>query len=130
MVKVRFAYPDRSASSLAQTVLINGERVEVPNPPDGGPGAITRAVPVRPGAAHWRVSATFFHTVPSKFGPITIVDATCKRALDQAARPDGVYLLQYDFYASERCTLACFRQWPQPDGSFRNAACEPAPTGS
>jgi hypothetical protein len=57
----------------------------------------------------------------------TIYDATCKQAAGLAPQQDAVYLLQYDYFANDRCTLACLRQWPQPDGSFRNTPCEPPP---
>jgi hypothetical protein len=58
-------------------------------------------------------------------------DAACARAIEQAPQDGAVYLLQFDFYAADRCTLACFRQWPQADGSFQNGPCEapPAPSG-
>jgi hypothetical protein len=56
-----------------------------------------------------------------------VTDAACERAIAHAPEANGVYLLQFDFYGSDRCTLACFRQWPQSDGTFRNGPCEPVP---
>jgi hypothetical protein len=59
--------------------------------------------------------------------PVTtrISDAFCARAASLGAQKDAVYLLQFDFYADRRCTLACLREWPQPDGSFKNGPCDP-----
>jgi hypothetical protein len=54
-------------------------------------------------------------------------DAYCEQAAGQAPQVGAVYLLQYDFFAHGHCTLACFRQLPQADGSFLNAPCEPPP---
>jgi hypothetical protein len=61
--------------------------------------------------------------------PVTklIYDATCGQAAGLGPQKDAVYLLQYDYFAHDRCTLACLREWPQPDGSFRNTPCEPPP---
>lgn len=66
------------------------------------------------------------HTVMK---PVTVraTDAACERAVGLAPRQDAVYLLQYDYFASGRCTLACLHEWPQPDGSFRNTPCEAPP---
>jgi hypothetical protein len=159
MVKIRLAYHTWPGPQLRQVVLINGEQVEVPNPPIAGPSEIARAVPVRPQATRWDVRANFYHTVtvpqqqtytttesyPCGFGTSattctrttthtrtvwvtqTVTDAACESAAGQGPQVNGVYLLHYDFYAHGQCTLACFRQWPQPDGSFQSAPCEPPP---
>jgi hypothetical protein len=56
-----------------------------------------------------------------------VPDAACAQSVSQAPQENGVYVLRYDFYANQRCTLGCIRQWPQPDGTLRDAPCEPAP---
>ena len=159
MVKVRVAYHARPGPSLRQLVLINGEAVDIPTPPTGPPGEITRAIPVRPQATRWDVRSTFFHTItvpqtrvetrtesyPCGSGRTprtctrsvthtrtvmvthTITDASCAQAAGQGPQVEGVYLLQYDFYAHGRCSLVCFRQLPNPDGTFQNTPCEPPP---
>jgi hypothetical protein len=161
-VKVHIAYHSRPGPDLGQVVLLNGERVAVPNPPEVGWGQTALVVPVRPSGTSWQVKAGFSHTEtapqtqtvttmqtvacsdPEATGvcsvPVTetqtvmvssdVSDGMCARALAQAPQADGVYLLQFDFYGPGRCTLACFRQWPQADGSFRNGPCEAPPTPS
>jgi hypothetical protein len=159
MVKVRVAYHSRPGPSLSQLVLINGEAVDIPTPPTGPPGEITRAIPVRPLATRWDVRSTFSHTVTvpeirhetrtesyscgsgrtyrtctrsvsytrTVMVTRTIVDGHCEQVAGQGPQVGGVYLLQYDFYAHGRCTLACFRQLPNPDGTFQQTPCEPSP---
>jgi hypothetical protein len=154
-VNVHIAYHSRPGPELGQLVLLNGERVSVPNPPEVGWGQTARVVPVRPGATIWEVRTGFSHTenvpqtqtvtttqtVPCGDSvctvPVTetqtvmvssdVSDGMCGRRLVQAPQADGSYLLQFDFYGPGRCTLACFREWPQPDGTFRNGACEAPP---
>jgi hypothetical protein len=154
LVKVRVVYHASPGPQLSQLVLINNERIELPSPPRL-PGEITRAVPVRPMATRWDVRTEFFHTVsvpqiqtytttssyPCGRSTCTrsqthtrtvyvhhrIIDAACAQAAGQGPVVGGIYLLNYDFYASGHCTLMCMRQWQQPDGSFRQTPCEPAP---
>jgi hypothetical protein len=61
--------------------------------------------------------------------PVTVrvSDGQCAQAAGLGPQRDGVYLLQYDYYDAGRCSLACLREWPQPDGTFRNSPCEPPP---
>jgi hypothetical protein len=54
-------------------------------------------------------------------------DAACEQAAGLLPQVGGIYLMHYDFYAAGRCTLACFHQWPQPDGTFQNGPCEAPP---
>jgi hypothetical protein len=155
MVKVRLVYHSRPGPGLAQHVLINGEQMDIPTPPPVGNGEISRAIPVRLEGLRWDVRSTFFHTVmvpqvqtyttTSSYpcGTSTCVrsttqtrtvmvatqvpDATCERAAGLGPQLDAVYLLNFDFYEDQHCTLACFRQLPAPDGTFQNAPCEPPP---
>jgi hypothetical protein len=147
-VKLRIAYHDSPRTQLEQVVLINGHQPEVP-PPVTLPGEISRAIPIRLEGTRLDVRTAFYHlitimqthTQSYSCGtngmmctrvvtvPVTtrINDATCEQAAGLGPQQDAVYLVQYDFYAHARCTLQCLREWPQPDGTFRNTACEPAP---
>jgi hypothetical protein len=58
---------------------------------------------------------------------VDVIDASCKA--DQRFTPavDRVYLLQYSFQENRACSLSCFEQAPNGDGTFKNAPCPPAP---
>lgn len=159
LVKVRLAYHAWSGPQLEQVVLIDQHGVkEIPAPVQGGEGVVTRPVLVRPGPAPWTVRTAFFHTymttrtesystsesyscgksMCSRSVPHTrtvtqtvrVNDAVCERAMRHLAVQNGIYILQYDFFANERCSLTCFRQIQQPDGALANVPCEAAPPAS
>lgn len=156
VVKVRLAYHSAPGPQLAQTVMHNEARVEeIPTPVVGGDGVVNRPVLVRPQPVTWTISSNFFHTVTttslqtvmvSRSYPcgrstcttsspqtrtvtrtVMVSDGSCRTALAQYPQGQGVYLLQYDFFAHGHCTLRCFRQSPAPDGTAVNGPCEPAP---
>lgn len=133
VVKVRLAYHAWSGPQLDQVVWLGNYGVkEFPAPVQGGEGVVNRPVLVRPGKAVWNVHTAFFHTymIPLARGgvyPVRVVDAVCDQALGHLAAPEGIYLLQYDFFANERCSLHCFKQVQQPDGTLGNTPCEPVP---
>jgi hypothetical protein len=145
--KIRIAYHHSPGTNLEHLVLLNGHSLPVPLPPIV-PGEVSRGIPIRLEPAQYEVRAGFFHLVTVmqthtetySCGPnatctrmvttpvlTRVYDENCPRATSFAPQRDAVYLLQYDYFGSDRCTLACLREWPQPDGSFRNAPCEPAP---
>jgi hypothetical protein len=146
-LKLRIVYHDTPGTQLDQRVLVNGHTPAVPNPVNV-PGEISRAIPVRLEGTRVDVSSTFFHLTTTmqmrpqsyRCGPyatctrmvmvpvtIRVTDAHCEQAAGLGPQRDGVYLLQYDYFAHGRCTLVCMRQWPQADGTFRNGPCEPPP---
>lgn len=153
VVKFRLAYHDWSGPKLEQVVLIGKNGVkEIPAPVQGGAGVVSRPVLVRPGPVPWTVRTAFFHTytttrtesyttsesypcgksycsrsVPhtrSVTQTVRVNDAVCERGVRHLAVQNGIYILQYDFFANQRCSLHCFRQVEQPDGSLGNVACE------
>lgn len=146
-LKLRIVYHDTPGTTLDQLVLVNGQVPGVPEPVRL-PGEVSRAIPVRLQPTRIDLQSVFFHMTTimesrvqsfpcgplgktcTRFVmvPVTrrVMDAACERAVGLGPQKDGVYLLQYDYYAHDHCTLACWRQWPQPDGTFRNAPCEPA----
>ena len=150
MMKVRIAYHAADGPNLRQLVLINNHVADVPLPPSL-PGDIARAVPVSPVATTVELRSIFFHTaitqqmVTESYScgtgtamrtctrsvwrtvPVEIVHAACSRTLSTTPQAGAIYLLQYDYLGPDACTLACFREDPQPDGSFRHTPCEPAP---
>lgn len=156
LVKFRLAYHAWSGPQLEQVVLIDRHGVrEIPAPVQGGEGVVTRPVLVRPGPAPWTVRTAFFHTYTttriesyttsqsyscgksmcSRSVPHTrtvsetvrVNDAVCERSIRHLVVQNGVYILQYDFFANQRCSLHCFRQVEQPDGTLANVPCEVAP---
>jgi hypothetical protein len=52
-----------------------------------------------------------------------VVDASCRGSALHVPAPGAAYLVQYDFFAHERCTVRCMRQHPMPNGEFRLVAC-------
>jgi hypothetical protein len=150
-IKTRVVYHAVSGPQLAQHVLVNDHVADVPNPVTL-PGEVSRAVLVRPEGMRFDVRTTFFHTasipqtvtesytcgmignvpqtctrVVTKMVTIQVTDGACAQAAGLGPQPDAVYLMQYDYFGPNRCSLACFREQPQPDGSFRNAPCDPPP---
>jgi hypothetical protein len=146
--KVRVIYHRTPGTQLEHLVLVNNHALPVPLPPFL-PGEISRAIPIRLEPALYEVRAAYFHMVTIMqthaqsyscgangatctrmvTTPVTTRynDEACSQAAAFSPQRDGVYLLQYDYFGQDRCTLACLREWPQPDGSFRNTPCEPAP---
>jgi hypothetical protein len=53
-----------------------------------------------------------------------VVDALCKASVTHAPQAAEAYLLQYDFYGSDQCTLRCYRQAPTGAGKFALTPCE------
>jgi hypothetical protein len=156
VIKFRLAYHAWPRQQLEQAVLLGKYGIkDMPTPVQGGEGVVTRPILVRPGAAPWTVRTAFFHTymttktesyttsesypcgksVCSRSVPHTRVvnqtvrvnDAVCERAISHLAVQRGLYILQYDFFANQRCSLHCLRQIQQPDGTLGNVPCEVAP---
>lgn len=53
-----------------------------------------------------------------------VVDALCKASVTHAPQAAEAYLLQYDFYGGDQCTLKCYRQAPTGDGKFALTPCK------
>lgn len=53
----------------------------------------------------------------------TIVDARCAASAKHNPIVGATYLLQYDFYEHDRCTVQCYEQKPTPDGGFALSRC-------
>lgn len=54
---------------------------------------------------------------------VPVTDMACTTGVRQIPRVGAVYLLQYDFYGQDRCTLACLEQIPTGPQTFRMAPC-------
>lgn len=52
-----------------------------------------------------------------------VTDASCSVTLRHAPQAGGTYLLQYDFYGNDKCSLHCYRQTPTTDGQFKLEPC-------
>jgi len=61
---------------------------------------------------------------------VDVVDAQCAAVSRFAPAPDRVYLLQYSFQEHAACSLSCFEQVPNSDGTFQNLPCPSAPPPS
>jgi hypothetical protein len=60
----------------------------------------------------------------------TVVDGSCTNGAIHTPLAGAVYVLQYDYFGEDRCTMQCLRQLPATDGSFRFIPCgagEPPP---
>ncbi|HVU50689.1 MAG TPA: hypothetical protein VHL80_08370 [Polyangia bacterium] len=150
-IKARVVYHVASGPQLSQAVLINDHAADVPNPL-AIPGEVARALPVRLESTRFTVSTAFYHVayvtrMVSETYPCGMIngisqtctrmvarqvatrvnDGACERVAGLGPRRDGVYLMQYDYFGPDRCSLACFREEPQPDGTFRNAPCDAPP---
>lgn len=155
VVKVRLAYHSWPGPQVEQSTLVDGHAVQdLPAPPHGGQGVLTRAVLVRPGTTTWTIKTAFFHTntvtrtesytttqsypcgksMCSRSTPHTrtvsqvvrVNDAVCETGMRQSTLEGGTYILQYDFFADERCQLHCFEQVPRA-GAMGNVPCREAP---
>jgi hypothetical protein len=58
---------------------------------------------------------------------VDVDDGSCQTGLRFAPMAGRVYLLQYSFQQHGVCSLSCFEQLPQADGSFQNRRCSSAP---
>lgn len=58
---------------------------------------------------------------------VEVSDGECGASTRFTPAPDGVYLLQYSYQDRGACSLSCFQQTPNPDGTFTNARCPAAP---
>lgn len=54
---------------------------------------------------------------------VDVTDAACSASHRFAPAVGRVYLLQYNFQEHGACSLACFEQAPNPDGTFTNSTC-------
>jgi hypothetical protein len=59
--------------------------------------------------------------------PVEVFDAVCNTSSRFAPAVGRVYLLQFNFQENHVCSLSCFEQIPNSDGTFRNQPCPPAP---
>lgn len=152
LVKVRLVYRAWSGPELEQLVTIDGHDIrEIPLPVQQGVGVATRSVLVRPGSAAWTIQTTFFHndvtshaetyeTTESGFcGSTACVqstpharlvnhveredDATCTQGMKLLAVAGETYILEYEFFANQQCSLRCYRQVYQRGGSLTNVPC-------
>jgi hypothetical protein len=58
---------------------------------------------------------------------VDVTDAECSAQSRFSPAAEHVYLLQYTFQEHRACSLSCFEQLPNPDGTFTNATCPAAP---
>jgi len=58
---------------------------------------------------------------------VDVTDAACRVARRFSPAPNHVYLLQYSFQEHRACSLSCFEQVPNRDGTFANLVCPAAP---
>lgn len=75
-------------------------------------------------------SVTRYRSVPRTRWVTKIVevpDGACQAQSRFAPLPKRVYLLQYSYQEPSACSLSCFEQLPNADGSFHTQACPPAP---
>jgi hypothetical protein len=58
---------------------------------------------------------------------VDVVDAECRAQRRFSPAAGRVYLLQYSFQEHGACSLSCFEQAPNADGTFQNLICPVAP---
>jgi hypothetical protein len=58
---------------------------------------------------------------------VEVTNAECEAQRRFAPATDKVYLLQYSFQENRACSMSCFEQVPNSDGSFQNLPCPAAP---
>jgi hypothetical protein len=113
--------------------------------------AASQAIRVRPEHNVWKTSAEFYHNdsrtetyntteyyscgsgnstqscsrlvQKTRSILIHVTDASCQASLRHTPEAGGLYLLQFDFYGKEQCSLKCFIQTPQPAGGFQLTPC-------
>ena len=149
LVKFRFLHHVTYRTSLAEILRLDGYDVAIPA---GVPTeARLRAVRVRPRPSEYRFAVEYFHTVTSTrwetrtetyscgtvsspqtctrtvTQPVThtdhVTDASCEARLSHLPLAGGVYLVQYDFYGDQACSVSCFRQLDRPGGEFQLVPC-------
>lgn len=147
LAKVRVVNHSAPGPGLHELMTLN--RLQIPLPPGPSDDTSPRAtsVRVRLEPSLWRMSTSFFHTYTTTStqsytyacgrstctGSRTVsqthtaVDGACSAGLIFQPEPQRIYLLQYDFYVDQRCSLQCLEQLPQPDGSFRLVPCASRP---
>lgn len=54
---------------------------------------------------------------------VTVTDAACTANVAFTAVVGAMYLLEYDFYSNGHCSLKCFVQHPNADGTFALEPC-------
>jgi hypothetical protein len=54
---------------------------------------------------------------------VDVSDGQCETGMRFSAMVNHVYLLQYTYQDAGACSLACFEQVPQSDGTFENRPC-------
>jgi hypothetical protein len=59
--------------------------------------------------------------------PVEVFDAECNTNGRFAPAVGRVYLLQFNFQENRVCSLSCFEQIPNSDGTFQNQPCPVAP---
>ena len=58
---------------------------------------------------------------------VDVIDAQCEASRRFAPAVNHVYLLQYSFQEHAACSLSCFEQAPNSDGTFTSSKCPAAP---
>lgn len=58
---------------------------------------------------------------------VDVTDAECQATRRFSPAVDRVYLMQYSYQEHRACSLSCFEQMPNSDGTFTNAPCPTAP---
>lgn len=58
---------------------------------------------------------------------VEVSDGGCRAGTRFTPAIGGVYLLQYSYQEPMACSLSCFAQVSQPDGTFQNSPCPSAP---
>jgi len=69
---------------------------------------------------------TRYHSEPRQrwvTKPVEVSDGSCNASTRFSAMTNHVYLLQYSYQDANTCTLSCFEQVPQSDGTFENRPC-------
>lgn len=158
IVRVRVVRHRWAGPLLDEAVRLNGYGIAMP---PAGPHPSVRALRVRPEPTAWRFGTTFYHTemrtrletVQESYScgtynnprtctrsrtqtvtrTVNVTDAACRAQVAHTPIAGAAYLLQYEFYDHERCTVRCYRQLPGADGSFQLLPCgagEPPATSS
>ncbi len=53
----------------------------------------------------------------------TVIDSRCLAQLRQFPQNGAFYVIQYDVYGGDRCTVRCYEQHPRPSGGFDLTTC-------
>lgn len=60
---------------------------------------------------------------PQEMTRVSVVDAGCTATSEHVARAGELYLLQYDFYGDDQCSLRCYEQHEAEGGAFELVPC-------